>query len=382
MLGVAAGLCGTAFLIASIFDAISDPLVGALSDSVRTRWGRRHPFMFAAAFPLAACFYLLYQPPGGISQQGLFYWLTAMLVGVRISKTFYSVPHAAMGAELTDDYEERTSIFAWNWLVLFLGGVLLGVFLMFVIFPTTSSYDNGLLNPNRYRYLAIFGAVFTFVAIMVCTFSTADQIPRLHHSSGVRRRVARGYVDALRETKHNMLALMVNPSYLAVCLCWLILATSGGVIAVVGTYTFVYAFEFTTEQIAIRDFVRVPGALCALFVAGYLTRLLDKKYTVIATIVVTTFLIGLPYCLRLLGWFPENGSPWLLIAFFGIWTLGFVTLPVVPIVIDSQLVDVADDHELKTGNPGRRVDLFDSYVCVKNDPRTGRLDRGIRARMD
>ena len=104
------------------------------------------------------------------------------------------------------------------------------------------------------------------------------------------------------------------------------------------------------RQIALRDFVRLPGALLVVVVSAWLTRLMDKKYTVIFTISVTAFLIGLPYCLRLLGWFPENGTIWLLLAFFGIWGIGFITLAVVPVVIDSQLVDVADEHELKTGN--------------------------------
>ena len=121
------------------------------------------------------------------------------------------------------------------------------------------------------------------------------------------------------------------------------------------TYTFVYAFDFSTEQIAIRDIVRVPGVLVVVVVAAWLTRLMDKKYIVISMIFVTTFLIGLPYCLRLLDWLPENGSIWLLVAFFGIWGIGFITLPVVPVVIDSQLVDVADEHELNTGNRAEGV---------------------------
>ena len=65
VLGVSAALCGTAFLIASLIDGFSDPIVGAFSDSVNTRWGRRHPFMFAAALPMGIFFYLLYQPPRG-----------------------------------------------------------------------------------------------------------------------------------------------------------------------------------------------------------------------------------------------------------------------------------------------------------------------------
>ena len=72
VLGVSAALCGTVFLIASLVDAVSDPLVGALSDSVNTQWGRRHPFMFLSAFPMGLFFYALYQPPTGLSEFQLF----------------------------------------------------------------------------------------------------------------------------------------------------------------------------------------------------------------------------------------------------------------------------------------------------------------------
>ena len=68
ILGVAPTLCGTAFLIASVFDGITDPLVGAMSDHFRSRWGRRHPLMLASALPLAISFYFLYQPVDGLSE--------------------------------------------------------------------------------------------------------------------------------------------------------------------------------------------------------------------------------------------------------------------------------------------------------------------------
>ena len=112
----------------------------------------------------------------------------------------------------------------------------------------------------------------------------------------------------------------------------------------------IYAFEFTSEQIAIRDIIRLPGALLCVAVSVYFTRHLDKKYAVIATLAITAFLLGLPYCLRLLGWAPANGSIWLLGVFFSIYFLAFITYPVVSIVIDSQLTDIADEHELQTGN--------------------------------
>ncbi len=341
VLGVSASLCGTAFLIGSIVDAISDPLVGAVSDGLQTRWGRRHPFMLFSALPLGLSLYLLYQPPAGLSETSLFLWMTGTTILLRLSRTFYAVPHSALGAELTDDYDERTSIWAYNWVVSSLGGVALGVFVLVVIFPSTEGYDNGLLNPDRYAFLALFSSCFAFLMILLCTWSTRDQIPYLHQATQ-ERVTTRLYLE-------NLLSLLRNRSYLAVCLSWLVVATTGGVIAVVATYTFVYAFEFTTEELTIRSFIVIPGAFVAIPLSALLTRWLDKKYTVIGALFVVAFLIGLPYALRMWGWFPENGSPWLLPTFFGIWTLAYLLLPVIPIVIDSQLVDVADEHELKTG---------------------------------
>ncbi|MEZ5560621.1 MAG: MFS transporter [Pseudomonadales bacterium] len=350
VLGVPAALCGTAFLIASVVDAISDPLIGALSDSVRTRWGRRHPFMFLSALPLGVSFYLLYQPPASLDQSGLFLWFTCTFVALRLFKTFYAIPHAALGAELTDDYNERTKLFGWNWIVGYVGSVVLTALVLIVIFPSSPEYENGLLNQERYQWLAVLGAIVVAGAVLISAATTVDQIPQLHRMAAMAPERAGVYLRRLlRETFGNFAALIRNPSYVAVCLCWLILAISGGVIAVVSTYTFVYAFEFSTEQITLQQLVRIPGALLAVGLAAWLTRLLDKKLTVISMIAVTTFLIGLPYCLKLLGWFPGNDTVWVLVAFFGIWMLGYTTLPIVPIVIDSQLVDIADEHELKTG---------------------------------
>lgn len=63
VLGVSGTLAGGAVFIALVFDALSDPLIGSLSDSTRGRLGRRHPFMLAGPLPLAVCFYLLFVPP-------------------------------------------------------------------------------------------------------------------------------------------------------------------------------------------------------------------------------------------------------------------------------------------------------------------------------
>ena len=103
VLGLAGSLAGLAVAIALIFDAVTDPVAGHLSDNWRSRLGRRHPFMYASALPLGVFWCLLYFPPTGLGQTGLFLWLLGVALLVRAAMTLYHVPHMALGAELSDD---------------------------------------------------------------------------------------------------------------------------------------------------------------------------------------------------------------------------------------------------------------------------------------
>lgn len=345
--GVSASLCGTAFLVASIIDGISDPLVGAYSDQFRSRWGRRHPLMFVTALPFALAFYLLYQPPGGLSETGLFIWLLGFLVLMRVASTFFSVPHAALAAEMTEDYHERTSLFGFNSVTGMIGGAAIGIFVLVVIFPTSAEFSNGLLDESRYPYLATFGAVMLIVVLFGCTLGTRDQIPYLHDQPARTVNVQAYF----RELRH----LLSNRSYISVCASWLVLATSIGIIGTVSTYSYVYVYEISTEQLTIQQFVSLPGILIAIPLAKYLTRKLDKKMTVISCCLVCGVLLASPHCLRLIGFFPDNDSVWLLPALFGPVFLAYLVAPVFAIVVDSQLADVTDDHEHRTGHRSEGV---------------------------
>lgn len=375
VLGVSPALCGLAFLIASIADAISDPLVGSITDAVRTRWGRRHPLMLASAVPIAAAFYAIYQPPAMLDEWGLCLWLTGSLVAMGIAKDFYALPHNAMGAELTDDYNERTSIFGWNYITGALAGMLIGAFILAVLFPSTPEFTNGLLDRERYRLLAIFGAIVCAVAVIFCALATWDQIPYLH--TPPPRTIGRQYREAVEETWRNLKGLATNPSYLSVCLCWFVLAISGGILGVVGAYAMLYGFQFATEQMAIQRFVTLPGVLLSVPLALWLSRRLDKKYTVIAMITVSCLLVGSPYVLKLLGLFPPTGSDAALPTFFALHTLAYIALPVVPIVINSQMVDIADEHELNTGNRAEGLIFSIRLFALKATNGLGAMVAGI-----
>jgi Na+/melibiose symporter-like transporter len=102
---------GSLFFAGRMWDAISDPLVGTLSDRTRTRIGRRRPWMFAGVPLLVLFVFMCWVPPQDLSDTGLVWWVAISLFGFYTAFTFYQIPHLSLGAELTSDHHDRTRIF-------------------------------------------------------------------------------------------------------------------------------------------------------------------------------------------------------------------------------------------------------------------------------
>lgn len=90
------------------FDAITDPIIGYISDNTRSRWGRRRPFIFLGAIAVAICFAMLWQFPEGQSEMFYFWYFLIGSFIFFLAYTFFATPWVALGYELTPDYDQRT----------------------------------------------------------------------------------------------------------------------------------------------------------------------------------------------------------------------------------------------------------------------------------
>jgi GPH family glycoside/pentoside/hexuronide:cation symporter len=160
--GLDPGLAGSILLIGNVWDAVNDPMVGVLSDRTNTRWGRRLPWIFWGAIPFGLTFFLQWIVPSN-NQMVLFvyYILIALL-----SNSFYTVvnlPYTALTAELTEDYNERTSLNSYRFAFSLTGGIA-ALALAFTIFGAVQ--DSG----QQYLWIGAIGGLLSIIPLFLCVF--------------------------------------------------------------------------------------------------------------------------------------------------------------------------------------------------------------------
>ena len=121
---IAPAVMGAIFSLSRIWDAISDPLVGYLSDRTTFRWGRRRTWILASCLPISLGFYAVFAPPFAMEGTDLTVWMTVAIIGFYSAMTLFFVPHMALGAELSTDYHERSRLFGVRHIFYILGSIL------------------------------------------------------------------------------------------------------------------------------------------------------------------------------------------------------------------------------------------------------------------
>lgn len=331
---------GTAILIVMAVDALIDPIVGQVSDNLRSRLGRRHPFMYASAIPIAIAYVLLWNPPHW-SSTALFYYLIVTAILVRAFISLYEIPSSSLVAELTPDYDQRTSFFSWRNLSAWLAGLLMTLLAYGVFLAPDKAHPQGQLNPAGYVPYSLTGAVLIAVAILISAFGTHRFIPNF--TVPPQRKLT------LLQTLREMYETLGHRSLLTLVVSSLFSYIAAGTLAALNIYFNTYFWQLSAGQIFLLTIVLVPGAVVAWAIATPVARRLGKKAAVIALWISATAFYWFPMAARILGFFPANGSPMLvpLLLVFG--TIGTTLSIACDIIIASMLADVVEDSQLKTG---------------------------------
>ena len=343
VLGLSGTLAGLAIFIALCFDAFTDPIVGSISDNFKSRWGRRHPFMYAAAIPMAFSFYFLFAPPEELSSGALFAWMTVFTVLVRGAMTLYYVPHLALGAELSDHYTERTSIVAFRWIFSVVGHLAV-IFSAFAIFFVDTDGKSGDLVAENYPPFALAMAFVVVVSILVSAGGTHSQIPKLPSTRFLERSGWAILVGVLKDT----LEALQNRSFRWLAGATLSSQVMSGLQAALALYMANFFWELADQSKLFLLMAMPVGFVIGIAVTRTVHERYDKRRTLIIGASGAFFFMIAPVVLRLMDLFPANGSPLLtpvLVAFALASGIGGLAL----VSANSMMADIADEHEFQTG---------------------------------
>lgn len=360
VLGVPASLCGLMLFLALAFDAVTDPLAGSLSDHWRSPRGRRHPFMYASALPLGLAFWALFSPPD-LSATGLAFWLLIFAVLTRAAMTLYHVPHLALGAELTENFEERTSIVAFRQAFGYVGA-LTGAGLAFGYFFRDSM--GGRLNAASYPIFAAVLGVLMAVTIWISAFGTRREIPHLPQPSNDRQG------SVLGRLIHDLAAAFQNRSFRWLFAGVLIVFIMVGVDNALNIYVNQYFWELEDSQFLLMTIAAPIGLILGSPLVRPLHERFDKRTSLVFGSAGWAALQVVPVALRLWGWFPENGAPSLVPTLVAFKFCQGVIVQQALVSFGSMMADVTDEHELTTGR--RTEGIFFGAVAF-----SGKLSSGL-----
>ena len=344
VLGLDVLLAGLVPTISILVDAVSDPLVGSLSDRWRSkRWGRRHPFMFIAPAPIALSFWCVFNPPD-VAGTTLFAWFLTWSILLRTFMTVYHVPHLAMGGELSRGYIERTRIMSYNNFFGWIGGAVVHKVNTLLFFAVTAQYANALLNPEGYRTLSISNAVVIMVVLFLSAWFTRDRIPTLPQPA----EDVGGF--SVREFYRDIVMALTNRNYLFLMLALFALSLMLGVRGALNAYMTVYYWELSADQFAnILLIGSAVGYVSGFLLSARIHGRFDKRATIVATALMLSIFPAMPVILRLVGYFPDNGTTALMWGIAGFGALGAVSGSVLNISVMSALADIADENAVRYG---------------------------------
>lgn len=357
VVGVNPGTVGLVIMLALLLDAFVDPAVGLLSDRTQGKWGRRHPWMYASAIPIAIGWLLLWNPPASLAEPMKLVWLFVTAVIVRSAVSCYEVPSQALTPELTQDYDERTRITAYRYLFGWIGGLAILLLAYRVFLVPTARYPNGLLNADGYHRLALASVGLMVVAILASAMGTHREIGRLPKVVIVKQ----GLADNLRELWETM----HNRGFVVLMLAGVCAYTNQGISYALSTYFYNYVWQFSPGALGLLPLALLTGAAAAFVIAPRVGRRTSKPRAAFWFVILGAILQTMPYWLRLAGVLPSPATQALLPVLFAIFAVATALNVSAFILGASMMADVVEDSQARTGRRNEGVFFAGSFFVQK-----------------
>jgi GPH family glycoside/pentoside/hexuronide:cation symporter len=341
VLGLPGTLLALAMSVGLVWDAAIDPLIGHFSDRATVRFGRRHSFMLVGAVCAGVSFIAVFNPPSGLSTGALFAWLMASSLCLRSSNSLFMVPYSALGAELTTDYHERTSISGYRAGTILIGTLLAtaAAFLGFMRNDGTTATDPKFAAGSYASIGLAFGFTMTAVGLLA-TFGTLTERARLASSTD-----ARGPVLALPRT---VVEAFRNPSFRVLVAASAFSTMAAAINAALALHFLTYHARIAANQAVTLYFAAFyVGALAGVLIWVRVARRVEKYIVNAGTLLVTAVVMSGGYWLVGEGRPFGTGNVWVVVLLNGLVGIFGVASAV---LAQSMMGDITAQDEQRSGH--------------------------------
>jgi GPH family glycoside/pentoside/hexuronide:cation symporter len=353
-LGMNPALVGLLGALPRLTDAITDPLMGYISDHTRTRWGRRRPYIFIGAIAAGVVFALLWQLPRGQSDSYYFWFFLIGSFIFYLGYTVFATPWVALGYELTPDYHERTRLMGVQ---NFMGQLAYVVSPWFLLMMQADYFDDIV---DGASYLAIGVAVLTIaVGILPAIFlrerfkhppQREVLVKEDEEVDSATQAIKKNIIDFF---KGFVITLKVGP-FLKLCAATFLVFNGFMLVSSFQFYVIIYYVfggdqELGAEYAGWSGTVGAVSTFCVIFLVTWLSTKIGKRRTFFIAIGIS--MVG--YALKWVCYNPE--IPWLLLVPAPLMAFGLGALFT---LMGSMIADVCDLDELETYQ--RREGMFGS----------------------
>lgn len=350
-LGMNPALVGMLGAIPRLTDAFTDPMMGYISDNTRTRWGRRRPFIFIGVFAAAILFALLWQLPGGKSEQFYFVWFLVGSILFYMGYTLWVTPWVALGYELTPDYHERTRLMGTQNFIGQLAYVVSPWFLW--IMNSGRFFRNAEGEPDQVAGAAglaiVIGLVTIGLGVLPAIFlreRMKDVAADADHAAGLK-------ANTLQFFRGFAVTLKSGP-FLKLCAATFLVFNGFILISAFASYVIIYYVAGGDQELGARfvGWAGTVGAVCTFAVVAFVTWLatrIGKRRAFFISIGLS--IIG--YGLKWVCYNPD--LPWLVVVPAPLMAFGLGGLFT---LVPSMVADVVDADELETRE--RREGMYGS----------------------
>lgn len=362
ILGLSPLLAGLASVISSVFDAITDPVIGSLSDNWRSKYGRRFPFLALGTIPTAIFVFLLFTPlvEGDFL---LFFWFVTFASLTNLFITFFAIPHYALGAELSNDYLERASIVGFRQFFYFFGQVITLFLAYGYFFTPTENFTNGQMDPAIYSPFALVVAILYLLATISSIWKTKSIIPNLIQLQKDERF---SVIQSFKSIFLDVFEALKNKSFRMVFFGNIYTSIAAGLSWNLELYALTFFWGLTGEiTFLLVGLAFYPGAFIGLALARKFIDRFEKDKTLLYGTALWIMFLVIPVLLKIIGFF-DHAEIMQIVAILVIFRIlqGIAITPS-EIAFGASLADITDEQELINHKRQEGVFFSSAFFSIK-----------------